>query len=135
MCYHRRVRACLLAVLLLCGADSTWAADPLAEARRLYNLGQYATAEKVAREATAVPATADAARVVLGRIRLERYRQSNDFEDLTAARASFSSRARLSGSALRSGGRNLSATGRPRRTSSARYTSPMPPAPRRWPMR
>ena len=89
MCYHRRVRACLLALLLLFGADSTWAADLLAEARRLYNLGQYATAEKVAREAAAVPATADAARVVLGRIRLERYRQSNDFEDLAAARASF----------------------------------------------
>jgi hypothetical protein len=89
MCYHRRVRACLLAVVLLCGTDTASAADPLAEARRLYNLGQYATAEKVAREATAVPATADAARVVLGRIRLERYRQSNDFEDLTAARASF----------------------------------------------
>ena len=33
------------------------------------------------------------------------------------------------------GGRNFSATGRPSRTSSARYTSPMPPAPRRSPMR
>jgi tetratricopeptide (TPR) repeat protein len=89
MCYHRRVRACLLTVLLLAGADSAWSADPLAEARRLYNLGQYGTAEKLAREAVAVPATADAARVVLGRVRLERYRQSNDFEDLTAARAAF----------------------------------------------
>jgi tetratricopeptide (TPR) repeat protein len=88
MCYHRRVRACLLAALLLVGADTAWSADLLAEARRLYNLGQYATAEKVAREAVAVPATADAAKVVLGRIQLERYRQSNDFEDLTAARAS-----------------------------------------------
>jgi tetratricopeptide (TPR) repeat protein len=88
MCYHRRVRACLLTLLLLAGADRAWSADLLAEARRLYNLGQYATAEKVAREAVAVPATADAAKVVLGRIQLERYRQSNDAEDLTAARAS-----------------------------------------------
>jgi len=88
MCYHRRVRACLLAALLLVGADTAWSADLLAEARRLYNLGQYATAEKVAREAVAVPATADAAKVVLGRIQLERYRQANVFADLTAARAS-----------------------------------------------
>ena len=54
------------------------AADPLAEARRLYNLGQYETAERLAREAAAIPARADAARVVLGRIQLERFRQSAD---------------------------------------------------------
>ena len=38
------------------------------------------TAEKLAREAMAIPARADAARVVLGRIQLERYRQSSDRE-------------------------------------------------------
>jgi rifampicin monooxygenase len=50
---------------------------------------------------------------------------------IEAARASFSRRARLSGSDLSPAGRNLSATGRPSRVSSARYTSPIPPAPRR----
>ena len=44
------------------------AADALSEARRLYNAGQYEAAERAAREALTVPATADAARVVLGRI-------------------------------------------------------------------
>ena len=82
------MRALVLTVLLLAAADSALAADPLAEARRLYNLGQYATAEKLAREAASVPATADAAGVVLGRIQLERFRQSNDADDLAAARMS-----------------------------------------------
>ena len=85
------MRALLLIVLLLPGADSAFGADLLAEARRLYNLGQYATAEKLAREAASVPETADAAGVVLGRIQLERFRQSNDAEDLVAARLSLRS--------------------------------------------
>jgi len=67
------------------------AADQLAEARRLYNLGQYETAEKLAREAMAIPARADAARVVLGRIQLERYRQSSDPKALRQARESLRS--------------------------------------------
>lgn len=81
------MRSFLTALLVLC-ASSALAADLLAEARRLYNLGQYATAEKLAREAASAPATADAAGVVLGRIQLERFRQSNDAEDLVAARMS-----------------------------------------------
>lgn len=62
------------------------AADPLAEARRLYNLGQYENAAKLAREAVKVPATAESARLVLGRIHLERYRMSAEPEDLVHAR-------------------------------------------------
>ena len=46
------------------------------------------------------------------------------------ARASRSKRRRRSGSAAKSSGRTLTATSRPRRGSRARYTSPMPPAPR-----
>jgi hypothetical protein len=64
------------------------AADPLIEARRLYNLGQYEMAEKLARDAAAIPARTDAARVVLGRIQLERYRQSADRTDFNQARES-----------------------------------------------
>jgi hypothetical protein len=52
------------------------AADPLGDARRLYNQGQYDAAEKAARDAFRVPASAEGARVVLGRIQLERYRRS-----------------------------------------------------------
>ncbi len=88
MCYHPTMRPYVVAVLLLTIAGSAVAADPLAEARRLYNLGQYETAEKLAREAAAIPARADAARVVLGRIQLERFRQSADQRDLTQARES-----------------------------------------------
>ena len=64
------------------------AADAIGEARRLYNLGQYEAAERAARDASLTPATADAARIVLGRIRLERFRQSASPTDLAAARES-----------------------------------------------
>jgi hypothetical protein len=64
------------------------AADPLAEARRLYNLGEYDAAERAAREAVRAAGSADAARVVLGRVLLERFRRSADAADLSAARES-----------------------------------------------
>lgn len=75
----------LLAVAVL-GAAPAEAADPLGEARRLYNQGQYDTAARYAREAVQVPATAESARLVLGRIHLERYRRTADMADLTEAR-------------------------------------------------
>ena len=59
----------LLVVLVAVTAHA--AVDPLAEARRLYNLGQYDNAAKFAREAMKLPATADGARLILGRIYLE----------------------------------------------------------------
>lgn len=90
MWYHPDVRLCVVAaiVFLAVTPGQATAADPLAEARRLYNLAQYETAAKLAREATAVPARADAARVVLGRIQLEQFRQSADQRDLEQARES-----------------------------------------------
>lgn len=81
--------AFLVVALLACAPpELRAAADPLAEARRLYNLGDYDAAERAAREALRVPATADAARVVLGRTLLEQYRRSADEQDLSAARES-----------------------------------------------
>ena len=85
------MRSCLAALLLLVLAGPAHAADALAEARRLYNLGQYEMAERLAREAAAVPARTDAARVVLGRIQLERFRQSSNSADFSAARESLRS--------------------------------------------
>ena len=82
------MRPWVLAGVLLVLAWPALAADQLSEARRLYNLAQYEKAEQVAREVISVPNRADAARVVLGRIQLERYRQSSDPKDLQAARAS-----------------------------------------------
>jgi hypothetical protein len=68
------MRPLIVALVLLAGPGlANLAAQPLAEARRLYNLGQHETAERTAREATESPNKADAGRVVLGRIQLERY--------------------------------------------------------------
>jgi hypothetical protein len=88
VCYHPQMRPWVLAGVLSVLAWPALAADQLSEARRLYNLAQYEKAEQVAREVISVPNRADAARVVLGRIQLERYRQSSDPKDLQAARAS-----------------------------------------------
>jgi hypothetical protein len=83
------MRHVIMAGLLLALATPVaHAADQLAEARRLYNSGQFEAAEKEAREATLVDGQADAARVVLGRILTEKYRQSADAADLKAARES-----------------------------------------------
>lgn len=82
----------LMFVVLAAGlAAPVGASDQLAEARRLYNLGQYDAAEKLVREELTVRDSSDAARVVLGRVQLERYRQSADPADLAAARESFRS--------------------------------------------
>jgi tetratricopeptide (TPR) repeat protein len=84
----RSVAMRLLAAFVIVGLSGTLvaAADPLAEARRLYNLGQYENAAKLAREAIKLSSSAESARLVLGRIYLERYRQSAEPEDLVQAR-------------------------------------------------
>src|SRR3954464_5638569 len=72
-------------VLLLLIAGPLYAADPLSDARRLYNQGQFDAAEQAARDAARFPATADGARVVLGRVQLERYRRTPAAADLSGA--------------------------------------------------
>ena len=72
--------------LVLAATLSVSAADPLAEARRLYNAGHYENALRYAHEAVKVPAMAEAGRLLLGRIYLERYRRSGDAGDLLNAR-------------------------------------------------
>jgi hypothetical protein len=91
VCYHREMPSRILAVLLMLWATIPVAAapvDPLATARRLYNQGQYDRALEAAREAEANPATVSSARLVIGRIRLERYRQTAERADLEQARSS-----------------------------------------------
>ncbi len=82
------MRATFIAALLVLSTlvGQAAAVDPLAEARRLYNQAQYEQAEKLAREVALTPARADAAHVVVGRIRLERFRQSANPQDLAQAR-------------------------------------------------
>ena len=75
-------------LVVFVAATAHAAVDPLAEARRLYNLGQYDNAAKFAREAMKLPATADGARLILGRIYLEQYRRSADADHLMQARES-----------------------------------------------
>jgi hypothetical protein len=82
----RLVLAVYLLVVALPAAAAAALADPLAEARRLYNLGQYDTAARYATEALKVPGMAESARLVLGRIHLERFRRTDDPADLGRAR-------------------------------------------------
>jgi hypothetical protein len=82
------LRALLIAVMLSAGVPASGAVDALATARKLYNLGQYDRALDAAREAEGNPATASSARLVIGRIRLERYRQTAERADLEDARSS-----------------------------------------------
>lgn len=80
-----RLPAAVVAATLLCSAPAA-AADPLGEARRLYNLGQYDAAERAAEDAARDRATAQGARLVLGRIYLERYRRTGEEADLSSGR-------------------------------------------------
>jgi len=87
-CYdHHLMKVWITGLLVALAAATAHAAtDPLAEARRLYNLGQYDTAARLARDAIKVPATTEAARLILGRIYLEQYRRSADADHLMQAR-------------------------------------------------
>jgi hypothetical protein len=85
------MRVWIFALLLLASASTATARPPdrLAEARRLYNLGQFDQALEVARQAAATPATQSSGRLIIGRIRLERYRKDPQPDELNAARSDF----------------------------------------------
>ena len=90
LCYYRGMLARTAALLL---AFSAVAAHPdqLATARRLYNQGQYDQALVAAHEAENDPASVSSARLVIARIRLERYRRTADGADLSDARTALRS--------------------------------------------
>lgn len=86
MVYKVKVSALSAAlVLLLCSSAAAQRAD-LARARSLYNAGQFDAAIDAASVAQKLPATMDAATVVLARAHLERYRERANPDDLSAAR-------------------------------------------------
>lgn len=66
------------------------AAASLTEARRLYNLGRYEAAIQAATDAMQHPASRPQALLVLGRSRLERYRQTSEPAELTEGREALS---------------------------------------------
>jgi len=67
-------------------ADAASKPDPLAAARQFYNLSQYDQAIDAAKEATSRPQAVAAARLIMGRSRLERYRAGGVARDLEDAR-------------------------------------------------
>jgi hypothetical protein len=82
----RRTAVPLLVLFLSAGLG---AQDPLGESRRLYNAGSFEQAEQTVRAAIEQAATANSARLILGRIKLELYRKSPAGETLAEARAAF----------------------------------------------
>lgn len=77
--------AAFLALLL--GFAQTPSADPLTKARLAYNEHRYEDAIAAAKEASKLPAQVDAARLVMARSLLERYRESViNAQDLAEAR-------------------------------------------------
>lgn len=79
-------RAALLVFVFASAFAAAPAPDPLTEARRFYNLGQLEQALTAAREAARNPATVSSARLVIGRIHLERYRRDPMSAELDDAR-------------------------------------------------
>ena len=78
-------RGALLLLVLVSSLAASAAPDQLTLARRYYNQGQLEQALVAARQAIANPATASSARLVIGRIHLERYRQNSTPAELEAA--------------------------------------------------
>ncbi len=84
---RRRARRCGAALLLVIACAAPAAAQPpLARARALYNQQKFDEAIAAAEEARRQPGNAEAAALVSGRARLERYRRTSDPVDLSAAR-------------------------------------------------
>jgi tetratricopeptide (TPR) repeat protein len=89
VCYDPAMRPLCFAMGLWLATAPLLAADTLSDARRFYNQGQFDAAERAAREAARLPATANAARVVLGRIQLERFRRAPVPGELAGAISAF----------------------------------------------
>ncbi len=89
---HRRVTGLAVGLLLMATAAFAQApaADPLAEARRLYNERRYEEAAKAAADARTRPELASPASVVYARSLIERYRETTERAAIDQARAALS---------------------------------------------
>lgn len=83
--------AVLVVVLAWCGTAAAAEPPALARARALYNAGSYEAAIEAAAMTTADEQYRNAARLVIGRAHLERYRLSTDAVHLETAREMFGS--------------------------------------------
>jgi tetratricopeptide (TPR) repeat protein len=83
------ITAATLALVMASTAAAAPKPDLLAAARRFYNQGQYDQALEAATQAANNAATMSSARLVMGRARLERFRQSVLASELDEARADF----------------------------------------------
>jgi hypothetical protein len=90
MGWFRTLRAAIgAATLIACAATASAGQkkpDLLSTARRFYNEGQYDQALEAAKQAATGPSTASSAKLIVGRTRLERFRQSSESSELDAAR-------------------------------------------------
>ncbi|HEX9369041.1 MAG TPA: hypothetical protein VF921_20595 [Vicinamibacterales bacterium] len=83
------IRAAVLAIAAASAIAAAPRPDPLAAARRFYNQGRYDQAFDAAKQAASGPATMSSARLIMGRARLERFRQNTVARELDDARADF----------------------------------------------
>jgi hypothetical protein len=83
------LRAAALIVFAAATAAAAARPDLLTTARRFYNQGQYDQALEAAKQAAKSPAAASSARLIMGRARLERFRQGAAAGALEEARADF----------------------------------------------
>jgi hypothetical protein len=81
------VRGAILALAAVSTAAAAAKPDLLATARIFYNQGHYDQALDAAKLAAATPGTASSARLIMGRARLERFRQSTAATELDEARS------------------------------------------------
>jgi hypothetical protein len=85
--HHAAALLVVLTVAPLAGQQSNVSQDPVVVARHLYNEGRYDAAISAAGDAVGMTGLADQAQLVIGRARLERFRQTTDRQDLEAGRA------------------------------------------------
>lgn len=70
----------------LCLMAQTHAPDPLSQARQFYNDGRYDEAIRLSTDARAIPEFEAAARIIIARAHLDRFRRSSQMSDLDSAR-------------------------------------------------
>ena len=87
--FPARVRGAVVVLIAVAAMAAAPNPDPLADARRFYNQGKYDEALETARRAASAPGTASSARLIMGRARLERFRQTSTADELEEARADF----------------------------------------------